>query len=326
MPPPPLAPPTAPPAHQPSMRQPGMVHFQAQHGARSPRSLGTSAAFLLLGFVVSGGLLLLLTGSGGVQRQLSSAAAAAARSVRVCPEPVCPDCPATLRKAAGGAATQQQAQQQQHRQQWHHDEPPPDEQQQQPDEHQEQQQADAPEPLGDGAGGTAGGAAAAAGVPLLCGGPDSVPSVQDSLAQAAAALEASLDASFEPFSKGFTLEDLMETAHRLGVDGSHDTQVWVEVSAAGGARVRRWAARGSRDTARGDACGGMHCRRCCRSECCCSIAPMPVCRPAAPWSPQIRNQTVVFPRRENMKCTWFCNGAQALQRLQWFAGCGASPA
>ncbi len=180
-----------------------------------PRSLGTVAAFLILGLVVSGGLLLLATGTQGLSGRLSSAATAL-RTVSICPQqPLeCPDC-ATLRAAANGTDQQQQNQTQQHE----------EEKEEEEEEEQQQQQSSGQPPPPAGGHASVGGD-----VPLLCGGPGSVPSVQDALADAWVRLEASLDAAFAPFAGGFTLEDLMATADALGVDGTHDTQVWVEVS------------------------------------------------------------------------------------------------
>ncbi|KAL4424735.1 hypothetical protein ABPG77_000078 [Micractinium sp. CCAP 211/92] len=97
----------------------------------------------------------------------------------------------------------------------------------------------------------------------LCGGPDAIPSVMDSLDAASAAVVAGLDEAFAPWAEtGFTLEDLMATADALGAWGMHDCAVWIEVY----------------------------------------------------------NGTVIFPRRFNSECKWFCNEWVKPLRNTWEQG------
>lgn len=75
----------------------------------------------------------------------------------------------------------------------------------------------------------------------LCGGPDAIPSVMDSLDAASAAVVAGLDEAFAPWAEtGFTLEDLMATADALGAWGMHDCAVWIEARKAGGGGGGYW--------------------------------------------------------------------------------------
>ena len=188
--------------------------------------LGTVAALLLVGLIITGCLLLLPTDRLRLGGRLNSAATGTAlHSVSLCPRLECPNCTA-LRIAADERTRQQKKTKPQQGEQQQHEEEEQEEtegeQEQQQKQQQQQQQA-----------AVAGNASAGGDVPLLCGGLPSVPSVQDALAEAWARLEASLDAAFAAFAGGFTLEDLMHTATALGVDGTHDTQVWVEVSVQG---------------------------------------------------------------------------------------------
>lgn len=41
------------------------------------------------------------------------------------------------------------------------------------------------------------------------------------------------------------------------------------------------------------------------------LPPLPVQPTTTAVSPQVRNNTVVFPRRERMECKWFCNSMMA---------------
>jgi hypothetical protein len=67
-------------------------------------------------------------------------------------------------------------------------------------------------------------------VEKLCGGAASVPPVAEALADSSHALERGPGEALAPWGDaGFTLEDLMATADALGIDGTHDTMVWVEV-------------------------------------------------------------------------------------------------
>lgn len=69
----------------------------------------------------------------------------------------------------------------------------------------------------------------------LCGGPDAIPLVMDSLDAASAAMYAGVDEAFANWAEtGFTLEDLMATAEALGAWGTHDCAVWIEASLEGG--------------------------------------------------------------------------------------------
>ena len=85
-------------------------------------------------------------------------------------------------------------------------------------------------------------------LPLLCGGPGGVPSLAESLAASAAALEAAADEDFAQYEQqgGFSLEDVEATAEQLGADRG-DTRfvhLWFEASLGGWAAVgmRRLAA------------------------------------------------------------------------------------
>ena len=60
-----------------------------------------------------------------------------------------------------------------------------------------------------------------------------MPPVAEALAGSSHALERGPGEALAPWGDaGFTLEDLMATADALGIDGTHDTMVWVEVGAA----------------------------------------------------------------------------------------------
>ena len=184
--------------------------------------LGTVAALLLLGLIISGCLLLLPTDRLRLGGRLNSAATGTAlHSVSLCPRLECPNCTAQRITADESTRQQKKTKQQQGEQQQQEDEEEEEEEQQQGEQQKQQKQQQQ--------AAVAGNASTGSDVSLLCGGLRSVPSVQDALAEAWARLEASLDAAFAPFAGGFTLEDLMHTATVLGVDGTHDTQVWVEV-------------------------------------------------------------------------------------------------
>lgn len=80
--------------------------------------------------------------------------------------------------------------------------------------------------------------AVAAALPL-CGGPDAVPMVVDSLDTASAAVAAGVEEAFAQWAEtGFTLEDLMSTADALGAWGTHDCAVWIEARKAAGPGAR----------------------------------------------------------------------------------------
>lgn len=100
-------------------------------------------------------------------------------------------------------------------------------------------------------------------------------------------------------AQGFTLEDIFEAAEALGADGSNDVMLYVEV-------------RGRGEERRGAGSGALvHPPAACRLppvRCCMHAlrATAPRCTPPVP-PPQVRNNTVVFPRREGQQCKWFCN-------------------
>lgn len=115
----------------------------------------------------------------------------------------------------------------------------PEEEQQQQQAPEEQRDVDAAtaEQQGDGEQPAAGPDDNAPAPPpaeeVLCGGPAAIPQPPVALAAAGQALQRSLDAAFARWKDtGFSVEDLMATADELGIDGTHDTHVWVEVGTA----------------------------------------------------------------------------------------------
>lgn len=125
---------------------------------------------------------------------------------------------------------------------------------------------------------------------------------------AEAALQAAVQRAFAPWDDtGFSLEDLLQTAERLGANGIHDTKLWMEASMAAALRVHACCVL--------DAC--MH-------ACMPAAGPargcaLPACPPNSPISPQVHGGQLVFPRRNWGRCQWHCNPAalllvEALQR------------
>lgn len=66
-------------------------------------------------------------------------------------------------------------------------------------------------------------------MPLLCGGAHNMRRAAGLLQNASYAIVKGVNASFAHWAEGFTLEDLMHTADKLGAWGTHDTHFWVEV-------------------------------------------------------------------------------------------------
>ncbi|EFN52413.1 hypothetical protein CHLNCDRAFT_138890 [Chlorella variabilis] len=233
----------------------------SQHPPSARRHLpGAAAAALVL--LVVGGLVLVARDSGGWQP------AAALQRGGACPVQMCPPCAETTSvepkecipqadvEAAAAAAAAEQC-------------PPCEELECPPPPKcpaaapgQEAGQdalqaaaAPAPAPAAAAAAGPAarsgrGGGGQQAGAEALCGGPGAIPRVADALADSSRRMAEGVRESFARWDDtGFTLEDLLDTAAALRIDGTHDTQVWVEV----------------------------------------------------------RNNTLVLPRRYGLRCTWYCN-------------------
>lgn len=269
------------------------------------------AAVLVLAALAAGAVVLLLGRSSLPQLPAAAAvhicpacpAAAQLAEAADCPQQSCPECPpaaAAAGAAIAAAAVEQQPEQEQPQQQQEQ----PEQQQQQPEQQHQQQDGVNADAGSSGSGDTEA-------VPLLCGGPGAIPAVDQALAAATSALDASLEAAFAPFEKGFTLEDLMHTADALGVDGAHDTMVWVE--------VRRERPSVSSPVGRMKTPCPPSLRPCplspllTASACC--HPPLLLTRRRPPTTPahssnhpkQVRNQSIVFPRRHGTACRWFCN-------------------